>query len=98
MNDKTNAINNYSDTISNNMTKAYAISVVLQAAIENDCGPTKPHLVNTIWAISDLLGEAEQAEERILEIEHGHKRGEKPQATNSGADASTTRESGVKVA
>jgi hypothetical protein len=98
MSDKTKAINDYSDTIPNNVTKACSISVVLQAAIENDCEPTKPHLVNTLWAVIDLLAEAEQAEERILEIERGHKRGEKPQTAGEGADASTTRESGVKAA
>ena len=87
MNNKTKAINDYSDTISNNVTKACSISIVLQAAIENDCGPTKPHIVNTLWAVVDLLAEAEQADERILEIEHGHKRGEKPQADSVDASA-----------
>ncbi|AEE23506.1 hypothetical protein Glaag_2565 [Glaciecola sp. 4H-3-7+YE-5] len=98
MKDKTKSINDYSDTISNNVTKAYAISVVLQAAIEQDDPPGQEVLSNTTWALIDLLAKADQASERILEIEHGHKRGEKPQATNSGADASTTRESGVKAA
>tara|TARA_R110002012_G_scaffold311186_1_gene520510 strand:+ start:5963 stop:6247 length:285 start_codon:yes stop_codon:yes gene_type:complete len=94
MNNKTNAINDYSNTISNNVTKAYAISVVLQAAIEQKDPPGQEILSNATWALIDLLGEADQASERILEIEHGHKRGEKPQADGEGADASPR----VKVA
>jgi hypothetical protein len=82
----TNKINDLSDKISFNVTKSHALSVVLFCAIESDSKPSPEILSNAVWAISDLLGEAEKSENEILKIKKQKRLVEKlmPEPATSG--------------
>ncbi|AYA64171.1 hypothetical protein [Alteromonas sp. RKMC-009] len=52
---------------SNNITKAHAIGMLLQSHFEDDGRLNDQIIQSAIWAMNDLLGEAEEAENKIAE-------------------------------
>lgn len=75
--EQTESVLDHNDVIENSITQAHALCVCLQAAVEHESPPSKDNLANSLWAIVQILSNAEKSKERLLEIKRGHKRGEK---------------------
>ena len=59
--------NELEDIKSNNITKAHATGMLLHSHFEDDGRLNDQIIQNAIWAMTDLLGEADEADHKIAE-------------------------------
>jgi hypothetical protein len=61
--------NNLRDRISNNITKAHALTFMVHCAVDSGANPSNQMTAIALWAITDLLAETEEAEFQITSSE-----------------------------
>lgn len=59
--------NELEDIKSNNITKAHAIGMLLHSHFEDGASLNDRIIQNAIWVMTDLLGDAEEADNKIAE-------------------------------